>query len=135
MNKIVIDLEIINDTKIVSFEGEFLQALIIILQNAKDALLLNKIEDAKIYIVIDGCEKSSVVKIRDNAGGIPNNIMDKIFEPYFTTKFKSQGIGIGLYMAKMIIEKNMKGQLDVQNITDGAEFKIALPFTFKCANI
>jgi polar amino acid transport system substrate-binding protein len=126
-NQIGIELKILNDDNVDSFEGEFLQVLIIILQNAKDVLLINKVSDAKILITIDREENRSIIKISDNAGGVPENIIDKIFEPYFTTKFKSKGIGIGLYMAKMIIEKNMNGILKVNNINNGAEFKIELP--------
>ena len=71
----------------------------------------------------------SIIKISDNAGGVADDIMDKIFEPYFTTKFKSKGIGIGLYMAKIIIEKNMNGRLSVKNTKEGAEFTISVPLS------
>lgn len=126
-HQINIDLNVIKDTNVNSFEGEFIQVLIIILQNAKDVLMINNIEKPNIKIIIDEQDGKPILKISDNAGGVSDDIMDKIFEPYFTTKFKSKGIGIGLYMAKMIIEKNMNGSLDVHNINDGAEFIIELP--------
>jgi signal transduction histidine kinase len=65
-----------------------------------------------------------VVTIADNAGGIPEEIMGKIFDPYFTTKGPQTGTGVGLFMSKTIIEKNMGGSLTVRNTANGAEFRI-----------
>ena len=62
----------------------------------------------------------------DNAGGIREEIIDKIFEPYFTTKGPQQGTGVGLFMSKTIIEKNMGGRLSARNIAGGAEFRIEI---------
>ena len=70
-----------------------------------------------------------VVSVRDNGGGIPEAISSKIFEPYFSTK--SMGTGIGLYMSKMIIERNMKGRLEVQTIEGGCEFSVYVPLAEK----
>ena len=67
-----------------------------------------------------------ILTIADNAGGIEKKIINKIFEPYFTTREKQTGTGLGLYIAKTIIERNMKGKLTVKNNMDGAEFKIEL---------
>ena len=68
----------------------------------------------------------SVLTVGDNGGGIPVDIADKIFEPYFSTKQNGQGTGIGLYMSKMIIEKSMNGRLTATNTDEGAEFRIEL---------
>jgi C4-dicarboxylate-specific signal transduction histidine kinase len=66
----------------------------------------------------------TVVTINDNAGGIPEQIMESIFDPYFTTKAPDKGTGVGLYMSKVIIEKNMNGRLTACNRDGGAEFRI-----------
>ncbi len=101
-------------------KNEFLQVILNVIDNAKDALLQKGIKNAKITIVLE----ENVVKICDNAGGIPEGILDRIFEPYFTTKEQGKGTGIGLYMSKMIIEENMGGQLSVVNTKIGAEFRM-----------
>jgi signal transduction histidine kinase len=84
----------------------------------------NRIDNPRVMITICGYDGQAVVTIADNAGGIPEEIIEKIFDPYFTTKGSQQGTGIGLYMSKTIIEKNMMGSLTVRNIDGGAEFRI-----------
>jgi C4-dicarboxylate-specific signal transduction histidine kinase len=124
-----IELEIIEtDTKLQLFghPNEFSQVLINLINNAKDAIGLNKIKSGKIIIEIKELADKLLVEISDNAGGIPDDILDKIFDPYFTTKFASSGTGLGLYMSKNIIEKSMNGELSVRNGTNGAIFTISL---------
>ena len=112
------DIEIIQKIeccKITSIENELIQVLINILNNARDALLT--IENQRRLIFINSYIKENMlyIEIKDNAGGIKEEIIDRIFEPYFTTKHQSQGTGIGLYMSKEIVEKHLDGVLLVSN--------------------
>jgi signal transduction histidine kinase len=108
--------------------GELSQVLLNIFNNAKDAFFEKDIDCKQIHITISKYNVHSIsVAIKDNAGGIEENILPKIFDPYFTTKHKSQGTGIGLYMSKDIIEKHHNGELHVENTKDGAKFTIILP--------
>jgi len=117
-----ISLEIIGeDFEIDAIESEFKQVILNLITNAKDALEDKKISNGKILISL---EKEKIV-ISDNGEGIPEDIIDRIFEPYFTTKEQGKGTGIGLYMSKMIIEQNIGGSLSVKN-NGGAEFTIRL---------
>lgn len=94
--------------------------------NSRDAMLKHKIGAGRIAIRNFDDKGRPVVTITDNAGGIDENIIDKIFDPYFTTKGPEKGTGIGLFMSKSIIEKNMGGKLTVHNSESGAEFRIAI---------
>jgi two-component system CheB/CheR fusion protein len=111
---------------IYGYKNEFKQVLINIINNAKDAIINNNIQNGIISIKIYISNSRVTIDISDNAGGIAEDIINKIFEPYFTTKFNSQGTGLGLYMAKTIIEKNMDGILKVENTNSGAKFTIEL---------
>jgi signal transduction histidine kinase len=108
---------------ITGYVNEYCQVLLNILLNARDAFHLHK-EDAKVVITIGSEKERAVVTIADNAGGIPEDIMDKIFEPYFTTKGPDKGTGVGLFMSKAIIEKSMGGKITARNTGEGAEFRI-----------
>lgn len=108
------------------YPNEYMQAILNILNNAKDALLELKTPNPLISIRIYSEKKRSIVTIRDNGGGINQDILPKIFDPYFSTKGHGQGTGLGLYMSKAIIEKNMGGRLSVSNIGGGAEFRIEI---------
>lgn len=112
---------------IVGLEGEFSQVIINLINNAKDTLVERKTVNPAITInaeILDNNEFEIVVK--DNAGGIPVAIFDKIYDPYFTTKDEGKGTGIGLYMSKIIIENNMGGSLHAFNDALGANFVIQL---------
>ena len=123
----------IEEFEALNFENELLQVVINILNNAKDELIK---KDAKRYIFMDLFkeDKNIVIKIKDNAGGIDKNVIDRVFEPYFTTKHKSKGTGIGLYMCQEIIVKHIEGTIQVSNETYeyeneefiGAKFEITL---------
>lgn len=107
------------------FPNEYSQVLMNILLNARDALIERKVDDALISIHAYADRDKSVVTITDNAGGIAEEIIDKLFDAYFTTK-ADKGTGIGLFMSKSITEKSMGGKLTVRNTVGGAEFRIEI---------
>ena len=109
-----------------TYINEFVQSAINIINNAIDVLVEKNIQDPHITISYDVSDKYITMLIEDNAGGIDEEIIDKIYEPYFSTKSKN-GTGLGLYMSKMIIEQHIKGSLSVQNTQSGAKFSIRLP--------
>ncbi|MDD2781741.1 HAMP domain-containing sensor histidine kinase [Sulfuricurvum sp.] len=125
-NNITVDLYIDGDTKIQGYANEYNHVLINLFNNARDILLERAIESPRITIRIDESNGHSVVIFADNGGGIPVEIADKIFNPYFTTKGEIHGTGIGLYMCKQIIENNMHGNIRVHNNEDGAVFTITI---------
>lgn len=116
-------------------ENELIQVFINIVSNAMDALETQDIDTKFIVIDIKEENKKAIITIKDNAGGIPESIINRVFEPYFTTKYKAQGTGIGLYMSSEIITKHMQGLITVNNVRfkyndtyyKGAEFVITLP--------
>lgn len=113
------------------YPNEFKHVLLNIILNAKDAILeavgqgkLPDSEHGEIHAQVFRSGEKAIVVIRDNAGGIPEALQDRIFEPYFTTKDQGKGTGLGLYIAKTIIENNMGGRLSVCNVPHGASFRI-----------
>jgi len=123
-HQITIELQTGSNPLLNGFPGEYAHVLLNILTNARDALLEKRSCNRKIVICIDSAGEKSVVTIADNAGGIPQEIQEKIFEPYFSTKGPASGTGVGLFMSKTIIEKNMHGSLTVSNSDEGALFRI-----------
>lgn len=117
--EINIILETKEDSILFNYKNEFKQVILNLIVNAKDVLRAREIENPQVSIVID----QKILTLCDNAGGIDLENIEKVFEPYFTTK--EQGLGIGLYMSKMIIEKNMGGRLSVENTAEGAKFTIS----------
>lgn len=117
------------DLMLHTFEGEFKQVLINIINNAKDAFIEKKLKNPKLSIKVREVEAILYIDIIDNAGGVPEEIMENIFLPYFSTKDKKNGTGIGLHMAKTIVEQHMRGQLSVSNhqLHGGADFCIKIP--------
>ncbi|NPA65484.1 MAG: PAS domain S-box protein [Epsilonproteobacteria bacterium] len=113
-------------SKVKIYERELLQVFINLLLNAKDSLIENQKEDKKVTIVIDEGSDYIRITICDNGGGIKNDIMPKIFEPYFSTKKQKQGTGLGLYMSKTIVDKHLYGTLHAFNSKEGACFEINL---------
>ncbi len=116
--------ELDEELQIEGYPSEFSQVILNILSNAKDALIEREIEKPKVYIKSFKKDDQIVITIEDNAGGIDKKIINKIFDPYFTTKEEGKGTGIGLYMSKMIVENNMKGKIEAVNGENGAIFII-----------
>jgi signal transduction histidine kinase len=117
-----------SQTSVYGYKGELEQAILIMLSNAKDAILENNTTNPHIDINIESTDEDKVIlSVQDNGGGIAAEILDRIFEPYFTTKEQGKGTGIGLYMAKEIIERHMDGKLEAENTQNGARFTITLP--------
>ncbi|HJV36805.1 GAF domain-containing protein [Geomonas sp.] len=114
------------DPVIHGYPNEFSQALLNILLNARDALAERKVPRPRVLVAVTSEDERAVVAITDNAGGIPDEIIGKVFEPYFTTKGPQAGTGVGLFMSKNIIEKNMGGRLTVCNVEQGACFRIEM---------
>jgi C4-dicarboxylate-specific signal transduction histidine kinase len=111
---------------ILSYPNEILHVVLNILSNAKDAFIAKSVEERTISINMYDDEKFAYLEIEDCAGGIDGEIIDKIFDPYFTTKGEC-GTGLGLYMSKLIIEGHCKGRLRVENGQRGALFKLSFP--------
>ncbi len=128
-NNIKIESEVLEDITIYGFENELSQVLLNIIKNSKDAFLEKNIQNPSIFIKTKYIDNYINILIFDNAGGINEAIIDKIFEPYFTTKDSYNGTGLGLYMSKIIIEQNMKGKLQVKNTKNGVKFSIDIPIT------
>ena len=129
-------LDIQEDIEIDGYKNELIQCFINIFNNAKDALKENNNQDNRVIIISTYIDhKNAIIKLKDNAGGIPKDIISNIFEPYFTTKHKSQGTGLGLHMTYNLIVDGMGGTVEASNKTYfhkgkeyiGAEFKIILP--------
>ena len=116
------------------YQGEFVHVLLNILGNARDAIIENRrntsmidtITPQTIAIIVASSEDLVIIDIEDSGGGIPDHLLAQIFNPYFTTKGATSGTGLGLYMSKMIVEKEMGGELLAANTPHGAKFTIKL---------
>jgi len=121
---ISLEIDIPSDITVLGYENDLSQVLLNLINNSKDAIVENKVENGIIKIVAKKVDKKIEMEYWDNGGGIKDTVIDKIFEPYFTTKFASQGTGLGLYMSKLVIETNMGGNISVKNSNNGALFTI-----------
>ncbi|KAA0894351.1 HAMP domain-containing histidine kinase [Oryzomonas rubra] len=124
---IAIDVVAKDDAVIYGYWNEFAQVFLNILTNARDVMMEREIANPRVTITICNANGVTAVTIADNGGGVPEEIMARIFDPYFTTKGPHQGTGVGLFMSRSIIEKNMGGELTVRNTGSGAEFRIEVP--------
>lgn len=112
--------------KIYINKNQLIQVILNIINNSREALIQNKTINPKIEISFEVKENSQSILIKDNAGGIPETIKERIFEPYFTTKENFNGTGLGLYMCKLIIENNNYGKIHLKDIDGGSCFSIDL---------
>ena len=113
-NSIKVEFEY-EDIDIIAYETELIQVFINIINNSKDAFIEKKIEDRVIFISIKKFPNRILIEIKDNAGGVEEDILDKVFEPYFTTKHQYNGTGIGLYMSNQIIKTHLNGDIFMKN--------------------
>jgi signal transduction histidine kinase/ABC-type nitrate/sulfonate/bicarbonate transport system substrate-binding protein len=126
--KITFDIQIDENISYYGYKSELGQVILNILNNAKDAFLVRNIEDKYIKIqLVKTSDEILCILIEDNAGGIPNDIINKVFDPYFSTKSSKNGTGLGLYIAKIIITDHFKGKINAENIDKGVKFEILLP--------
>ena len=114
-----------------TYPNELKQVVLNLIKNAEDALLEHEVENPTIVLKTIKDEKYIYLIVSDNAGGVPNDIIENIFEPYYTTKEKRDGTGLGLYMSKIIIQDHCKGFLTVENSNIGAVFSIRIPLNSK----
>ncbi|SFV64614.1 Putative two-component sensor histidine kinase [hydrothermal vent metagenome] len=144
LEKEILQLEIsvttkLQKVKVVGVSNELTQVIINLLQNSKDAFKLNKTIKPKINITLSSfsVKNHSYTKICfiDNAGGIKKENLESIFEPYFSTKHPNMGIGLGLFMSRMIIQKSLHGIMDVENYKDGTKFIIIIPLKEQKADV
>ncbi|MDD2829734.1 MAG: MASE3 domain-containing protein [Sulfuricurvum sp.] len=122
------DIQIINDPLLVTYRNEILQVLIALLKNSLDAFEEKQTKNEKITIIVDTDETYCSISISDNAGGISDDIIEKIFLPNFTTKEKNIGTGLGLYMSKMIIQEHCNGVIEAISNAQITTFTIKLPY-------
>jgi len=133
-NNISFSIKTGNSLTVNTYSRELLQVYINLLNNAKEALLECRTESRRINIVICDDKENVTTTICDNGGGIDNAIIQKIFDPYFSTKQISSGTGLGLYMSKTIVEKHLQGTLNVENTENGVCFKVAIPLLRNAVN-
>ena len=124
-NQIGVSVEAPDGLIATGFPNRYAQAVLNLLVNAKQAIVDNHVEHGHIRVVLEKARGRAVLTVEDNGGGISAEVLPRLFEPYFTTK--EQGSGIGLYMVKMIIERNMAGKVSARNIAGGARFTLSIP--------
>ncbi len=115
------------------YQNDYKQALLHVLKNSMEAIIAHH-KKGRIEITLDYDDKTLYTKIRDNGGGIDESAKEKVFNPYFSTKGYAAGVGLGLYMSKIVIERNMDGKIYFNNIPDGVEFVIELPLISQNSN-
>lgn len=125
--KIALEVTVTGEGTVTTLPNELKQVLLNIINNARDAIVQHAAEKSLICLEAECDDTRARIAVTDSGGGIAPEVIDRIFEPYFTTKFESQGTGVGLYMAKTIVEKHLGGTLQVENAAKGACFTLLLP--------
>ncbi len=125
-HKIILQKEVKSDARLWVYRNELLQVILNLISNAKDALVFGAVVAPKIHISLEEDDACLSIRVCDNAGGVDEAIQEKIFEPYFSTKGEKSGTGLGLYMAKTIVEGHLNGELRVSNSDEGACFIVIL---------
>ncbi len=128
VDNIDMKVEVVDDVELHTFTNEIVQALINIIKNARDVLIEKRdVDHRKIAVKSYQEDSYCIIEITDNGGGIKEELLEKVFEPYFSTKTSKNGTGLGLYMVKTIIENHCNGDIFAQNTDEGAKFTISLP--------
>ncbi len=128
---ITVHIDIKEDIRIYGYDNEMMHILLNLIHNAREAFVGKELPLRKIFFIVKQTETTVITHVIDNAGGIREELLTKIFEPYFTTKHKSAGTGVGLYMSKQIIEKHMHGKISCKNIR--YKIKRDSPILYDCA--
>ncbi|HOI83500.1 MAG TPA: HAMP domain-containing sensor histidine kinase, partial [Campylobacterales bacterium] len=126
-SNITIEFHTDKEHMVKNYKNELSQTLLSILQNSKEAIETKKGGQGQITIKVYEKNKTIAVSVVDNGGGMDEKTLHQIFDPYFSTKFKTNDVGLGLYLAKVSVEKNMGGRLVAKKIKDGLEMVIELP--------
>ncbi len=107
--------------------NEIKQVILNLIKNAEDILVEKGTKNPYVKLATYTLDDKHILEVSDNGGGIPEEIIDKIFDPYFSTKLDKNGTGLGLYMSKIIVEEHCRGELNVTNNEDGALFQVVIP--------
>lgn len=122
------NLKDLDDFKIISNQRELQQCIISILNNSKDAIIHNKIDNGKISINLLKHEGFIEITIEDNAGGIKEEFLERVFEAYFTTKHEFKGTGLGLFVVNKIVRESLNGEIKIENINLGLQVTLRIPY-------
>jgi signal transduction histidine kinase len=126
-NNVQIFYEIEESIELYSYQSELIQALLIIMNNSMDAINIRKVLNPIIHLSVEQKGANISIYIQDNAGGIPTDIIEKVYNPYFTTKHEFKGTGLGLYILKMLVEKSIRGSIEIVNANNGVLSTISMP--------
>jgi len=126
--KISLRTSLCKDAQLIGVSNELTQVLVNLLQNAKEALFSSNTQEKSISVYISKGTSEIAISVQDNGNGIPEENLERIFDPYFSTKHASQGTGLGLFMSRMIIQQSFRGSITATNTDAGAQFDIILPY-------